>query len=227
MAFWVWARRVVLERSFAFPVKVLETMARERVTVFPGVPTLFVAAAGPGQRCASFDLSCAAHDHQHRRGAARRAHRGGCARCFPQAQLFSMYGLTECKRVTYLPPEQLDVRPDQRRPRHAEPGSAGWSTRTAGACPTAATGELVVRGSHVMRGYWEKPAETAERLQARARSPARWCCILGDLFRTDDDGWLYFVARKDDIIKSRGEKVSAARGRERDLRARRRARAAP
>ena len=73
--------------------------------------------------------------------------------------------------------------------------------------PNGATGELVIRGSHVMRGYWEKPDETAARLKP---GPLRGEMVLysGDLFRTDSDGWLYFVARRDDIIKSRGEKVS-------------------
>ena len=73
--------------------------------------------------------------------------------------------------------------------------------------PNGATGELVIRGSHVMRGYWEKPEETAARLKP---GPIAGEMVLysGDLFRTDEEGWLYFVARRDDIIKSRGEKVS-------------------
>lgn len=58
-----------------------------------------------------------------------------------------------------------------------------------------------------MRGYWEKPAATAERLHI---DPVSGDTVLhsGDVFRTDDEGYLYFVARRDDIIKSRGEKVS-------------------
>ena len=58
-----------------------------------------------------------------------------------------------------------------------------------------------------MRGYWERPQETAERLKP---GPIAGEMILhsGDLFRSDEEGWLYFVARRDDIIKSRGEKVS-------------------
>jgi len=65
----------------------------------------------------------------------------------------------------------------------------------------------VVRGSNVMRGYWEKPDETAARLKP-GPIPGEMVLYSGDLFRTDEDGWLYFVARRDDIIKSRGEKVS-------------------
>ncbi|MFA6262629.1 MAG: fatty acid--CoA ligase family protein, partial [Bacteroidia bacterium] len=73
--------------------------------------------------------------------------------------------------------------------------------------PFGATGELVVRGSHVMRGYWKRPAETAQRLRPGAIEGEK-VLHTGDLFRTDTDGYLYFVARLDDIIKTRGEKVA-------------------
>jgi long-chain acyl-CoA synthetase len=68
-------------------------------------------------------------------------------------------------------------------------------------------GELVIRGGHVMRGYWEKPEKTAERYKP-GPIPGERLCYSGDLFRMDDEGFLYFVGRKDDIIKSRGEKVA-------------------
>ena len=70
-----------------------------------------------------------------------------------------------------------------------------------------ATGELVVSGHHVMRGYWNKPEETAARLRP-GPGPNGVVLHTGDIFRTDDEGWLYFVARKDDILKTRGEKVA-------------------
>jgi len=66
---------------------------------------------------------------------------------------------------------------------------------------------LVVRGRHVMRGYWEAPEATARRFRP-GPIPGERLCYTGDLFRMDADGFFYFVARKDDIIKSRGEKVS-------------------
>ena len=67
-------------------------------------------------------------------------------------------------------------------------------------------GELVIRGAHVMKGYWENPEETANRLKP-GENPWEMVLHTGDLFRTDDDGYFYFVSRMDDIIKSRGEKV--------------------
>ena len=74
--------------------------------------------------------------------------------------------------------------------------------------PPAGTGELVVRGTQRDAGVLEPARGHRRGPQARRRSPARRVLYSGDLFRTDDDGYLYFVGRKDDIIKSRGEKVS-------------------
>lgn len=195
---------IVLERSFTFPVKVLEVMARERVTVFPGVPTMFTML----MNLKSLD--------QHDLGTLRMITNTAAALpeerirqlrgLFPQAQLFSMYGLTECKRVTYLPPEQLDARPTSVG--RGMPNEEVWLVDDEGRrLPNGRTGELVIRGSNVMRGYWEKPLETAKRLKP-GPLPGEVLLHSGDLFRTDAEGYLYFVSRKDDIIKSRGEKVS-------------------
>jgi acyl-CoA synthetase (AMP-forming)/AMP-acid ligase II len=68
-------------------------------------------------------------------------------------------------------------------------------------------GELVIRGGHVMKGYWEN-AEATDRMLRPGPYPWEKVLFTGDLFRMDEDGYLYFVGRKDDIIKSRGEKVS-------------------
>ena len=203
MAFLVGAT-VVLERSFSFPVKVLETMVKERVTVFPGVPTVFSLLMNlktlreyPLDQLRKITNTAAALSEEHIRQLRN---------LFPQAQLYSMYGLTECKRVTYLPPDQLDIRPTSVG--RGMPNEEVWLADEAGQrLPNGSTGELVIRGSNVMRGYWDKPEETAKRLKP---GPIAGEMVLhsGDIFRTDDEGWLYFVARKDDIIKSRGEKVS-------------------
>lgn len=203
MAFLVGAT-LVLEHSFSFPIKVLETMVRERVTVFPGVPTVFSLLMNL-KTLRDYPL-----DHLRKitntAAALPEVHIRQMRELFPQAQLYSMYGLTECKRVTYLPPEQLDVRPTSVG--RGMPNEEVWLVDEAGErLPDGSTGELVIRGSHVMRGYWGKPEETARRLKP---GPIAGEMVLhsGDIFRTDDEGYLYFVARKDDIIKSRGEKVS-------------------
>jgi len=72
---------------------------------------------------------------------------------------------------------------------------------------TSGVGELMIRGSHVMQGYWERPEETARVLEP-GHLPGESILRSGDLFRMDDDGFLYFISRLDDIIKTRGEKVS-------------------
>ena len=195
---------VVLERSFSFPVRTLQIMAKERVTVFPGVPTMFSMIIGLHD-LADFDLrplriitnAAAALSERHIRELRAR---------FPRAALFSMYGLTECKRVTYLPPDQLDIRPTSVG--RGIPNQELWLVDEKGErLPNGSTGELVIRGSHVMRGYWEKPEETAQRLKP-GPNPGEMVLYSGDVFRSDEEGFLYFVSRKDHIIKSRGEKVS-------------------
>jgi long-chain acyl-CoA synthetase len=195
---------LVLERSFSFPVKVLEVMARERVTVFPGVPTMFSMLMAL-TNLAQFDLA-PLRLITNTAAALSEVHIRQLRELFPQSTLFSMYGLTECKRVSYLPPDQLDIRPTSVG--RGMPNEELWLVDDEGRrLPNGATGELVIRGSNVMRGYWEKPDETAKRLRP---GPIAGEMLLysGDLFRTDSEGWLYFVSRRDDIIKSRGEKVS-------------------
>ena len=195
---------VVLERSFAFPVKVLEVMARERVTVLPGVPTIFSLLMGI-KTLSQNDLG-ALRMITNTAAALSEQHILELRALFPQATLFSMYGLTECKRVTYLPPEQLDIRPTSVG--RGMPNEEVWLVDEAGQrLPNGSTGELVIRGSNVMRGYWEKPDETAKRLRP-GPNPGEMLLYSGDIFRTDAEGYLYFVARRDDVIKSRGEKVS-------------------
>jgi long-chain acyl-CoA synthetase len=125
---------------------------------------------------------------------------------FPHVTIFSMYGLTECKRVSYLPPDQLDRRPD----------SVGIPIpneevfvldENGGEVPPGQVGELVIRGSNVMQGYWNAPEETAKKFRP-GRYRGESLLYSGDLFRKDQEGYLYFVARKDDMIKTKGERVS-------------------
>ncbi len=195
---------VVLQRSLAFPIKVLETMVNERVTVLPGVPTVFSMLLSLST-LGSADLSSLRLVTNTAQALSETQIRE-LRRTFPQATLFSMYGLTECKRVSYLPPDQLDVRPMSVG--RGMPNEEVWLIDEDGRrLPNGSTGQLVVRGSNVMRGYWRKPVETAERLKP-GELPGEMVLHTGDIFRTDEEGYLYFVGRRDDIIKSRGEKVS-------------------
>jgi acyl-CoA synthetase (AMP-forming)/AMP-acid ligase II len=125
---------------------------------------------------------------------------------FPRAKIFSMYGLTECVRASYLPPDQITIRPSS-----VGKGMSNqelWIVDGSGAAVRPGeVGELVVRGPNVMIGYWERPEETAKVLR-EGRYAGERILYTGDLFRADNEGFLYFVGRNDDMIKTRGERVS-------------------
>lgn len=194
---------LVLERSFAYPAAILKRMVEERVTGFPGVPTVFVLLLQLD--LTPYDLSALRY-LSNTAAALPPSHIEHLRQKFPWATLFSMYGLTETKRTLYLPPEELDRRPGSVG--IAIPGTEVWLEDEQGQrLGPGETGELVVRGRHVMRGYWENPRATAERYRP-GPIPGERLCYTGDLFRMDEEGFLYFVSRKDDIIKSRGEKVA-------------------
>jgi acyl-CoA synthetase (AMP-forming)/AMP-acid ligase II len=124
----------------------------------------------------------------------------------PHVQIYSSYGLTETKRTLYLPPDQIERRPGSVG--IAIPGTEVWlEDETGRRVGPGETGELVIRGGHVMQGYWEAPQQTAQRFRPAPLAGER-ICYSGDLFRTDEDGYHYFLGRKDDIFKCRGEKVS-------------------
>ncbi len=194
---------LVLERSFAFPAHFLQLMEREGVTGLPGVPTLFSILLETD----TSPYDCSRLRYITNAGAALNTTLISRLReRFPRAQLYSMYGLTETKRTLYLPPAELDRRPESVG--IAIPGTEVWlvdeDDQRLGANQV---GELVVRGGHVMRGYWNDPVGTARRFRP-GPLPGEFVCYSGDLFRRDDEGFYYFVSRKDDILKCRGEKVA-------------------
>lgn len=194
---------VVLERSFAYPHAILQKLVEKRATGFPFVPTM--AAILLQMDLGKYD--CSSLRYVTNAGAAMPAeHVAQLGRLLPRVRIYSMYGLTECLRASYLPPEELGRRPNSVG--RGMPNLEAYVLDEQGqrAAP-GVVGELVVRGSNVMKGYWELPGETAQRLRP-GRLPGENVLYTGDLFRTDEEGFLYFVGRKDDIIKSRGEKIS-------------------
>ncbi len=193
---------LVLEQTFAYPAAILKRIEEEKVTGFPGVPTVFAIMVQ--MDLSTYDLSSLRY-LTNTAAALPPSHIEQLRDKFPWATLYSMYGLTETKRTLYLPPEQLDIRPDSVG--IAIPGTEVWIEDDDGSrLGPGEIGELVIRGRHVMRGYWENPEATAKRYRP-GLIPGERICYSGDLFRMDEDGFLYFVSRKDDIIKSRGEKV--------------------
>ncbi|HUF93669.1 MAG TPA: AMP-binding protein [Candidatus Limnocylindria bacterium] len=202
MAFKVGAT-LVLERSFTYPYAVIERIARERVTGFPIVPTISAILLKLDLGTCDFSSlryitsTAAALPGEHIRRLRE---------LFPAVAIYSMYGLTECKRVSYLPPAELDRRLTSvgRAIPNSEVYLVDTHDRRLG---PGLVGELVVRGAHVTRGYWGQPEETDARFRPGGVEGER-VLYTGDLFRMDDEGYLYFVGREDDIIKTRGEKVS-------------------
>jgi long-chain acyl-CoA synthetase len=194
---------LLLERSFAFPAKTMARIRDEQATVFPGVPTVFTTLVGTSPRPlfpsvrrltnAAAGLPPTLHE--------------GLAEIFPNALLFRMYGLTECVRVCYLEPELLTTKPTSVG--RAIPGTEAIVLDDDGRpVGPGETGVLHSRGPHLMLGYWNAPELTAHMLVEGPLPGERTLCTH-DRFTVDEDGLLYFVGRTDDIIKTRGEKVSA------------------
>ena len=195
---------LVLERSFTFLGQVLGRMRDERITVFPGVPTMFAALLAAHRRA---PLSFPSVTRVTNTAAALPDEFvGGLREIFPHALIYKMYGLTECKRVSYLDPERIDAKPGSVG--KAIPGTEAYLlTKEGEPVPPGQTGILYVRGPHLMAGYWNRPDLTAEMLKP-GKLPGERVLCTHDLFRMDEEGFLYFVGRTDDIIKTRGEKVS-------------------
>lgn len=195
---------LVLERGFTYTYALIETLIREKVTGLPLVPTI-------SSILLQMDLS--KHQLPHLRYISNTAaalpteHIRQLRKFFPQVKIYSMYGLTECKRVSYLPPDQIDIRP--RSVGRGMPNEEVYIVDDGGKrLGPGETGELVVRGANVMKGYWELPEETTKMLRDGGFPWPERVLHTGDLFTSDEEGYLYWVGRKDDIIKTRGEKVS-------------------
>lgn len=196
--------RLVLERSFAYPAQILNTMVEEGVTGFPGVPTIFSVLA-EFKSLKDYDLSKIRYV-TNAAAAIPLKHIIMLRSVFPRAQIFSMYGLTECNRCSYLPPEDIDRKPLSVG--IAIPNSEMWIVDDDDNKVAPGTvGQLVVRGANVMIGYWEKPEATAKKLKP-GLLPGERVLYTGDHCKIDEEGYLYFVGRMDDIIKCRGEKVA-------------------
>ena len=195
---------VLLERSFAYPYQTLQRMAEYGVTGLPAIPTVFATLLTltefNGEHLGSLRyMSNAA-------AALPTGHIRRVRELFPRANLYSMYGLTECTRVCYLDPSRLDEK--LASVGKAMPNCEAYVVDEQGRrVGPGVVGELVVRGANVMRGYWGNAEETSRRLRP-GDIPGELVLYTGDLFRTDEEGFLYFVARKDDIFKCKGETVS-------------------
>ena len=183
--------------------ELLRLLDAQGITVLPGVPTLFAAMLKMLARNSQPLPRLRALTNTGDR--LPRAHVEQLRARLPSVRVYLMFGLTECKRVSIMLPEELDGHADSvGRP------LAGTEVRVVDQAgerlPPGETGELVIRGRHVALGYWRAEAESQQRFR-RAGAQARelWS---GDFGYMDPEGFLYFHGRKDQLLKRRGYRIS-------------------
>ncbi len=210
-AFHVGARVVLL--NYLMPRDVLKAMEREKVTGLTAVPPLYI-------QLTQLEWPAAINDNlryfANTGGRMPGETLGLLRKRAPKAKPFLMYGLTEAFRSTYLPPDEVDRRPDSIG--KAIPNAEILVLREDGSpCDADETGELVHRGALVGMGYWNDAEKTAERYKLLAAgAPGRqaglqlpeYAVFSGDNVRKDAEGFLYFIGRRDEMIKTSGYRVS-------------------
>lgn len=195
---------LVLERTFTYPYKIIERLSEEKCTGFPIVPTM-AAHLFKMDDLSNFDFRSLRYISS-TASTLTIQHIETLQRHFPEAKIYSMYGLTECKRVSYLPPEYLATKP--KSVGIPMPNLEVFVLNEEGKEVDAGEiGELVVRGSTVMQGYWNDEAETRRVFRA-GRYRGDVLLFTGDLFRRDSEGFLFFVSRRDGQIKKNGLRIS-------------------
>ena len=195
---------LVLEKSFVYPGQILNCMVQNQITVFPGVPTVFSTLVSMHRRTPLAFPSVLRVTNT--AAALPTEYNGDIHQIFVNALIFRMYGLTECKRVCYLEPELVDQKPSSVG--KAIPGTEVFLLSDhGGRVKPGEPGILHVRGPHVMLGYWNQPGQSREMLKEGTLPGERILCAQ-DWFTMDEDGDLYFLGRSDEMIKTRGEKVS-------------------
>lgn len=206
-AFAVGASVVLLD--YLMPQEVMLTLERERITGLAAVPPIWIQLA---ELRWPDSVRSTLRYITNSGGAMPRSTLTQLRQALPQTRVFLMYGLTEAFRSTYLPPEEVDRRPDSIG--KAIPGAEILVLRPDGSeCGVDEPGELVHRGALVSLGYWNDPERTAERFRPVPPSPvgipmpeiAVWS---GDVVRRDAEGYLYFIGRRDEMIKTSGMRVS-------------------
>lgn len=195
--------------NYLLPRDVVRTCAEKRITGLTCVPPLWVQLADQAWPVeAASHLRYFANTGGHMPQPLLQKLRGH----FSQAKPYLMYGLTEAFRSTYLDPAEVDRRPNSMG--KAIPNAEILVVRPDGtACDPGEHGELVHRGALVALGYWNDPARTAERFRPApgqdAALPLQEMAVWsGDVVYKDDDGFLYFVGRRDEMIKSSGYRIS-------------------
>ncbi len=201
----------IVLKPFVFAREIVTALHKERISGLAGVPTLWSLLAQP-----SSSLQKSTYPHlryiTNTGGAMPQDVLATLRRVLPTTKIFLMYGLTEAFRSTYLPPEELDRRPTSMG--KAIPDTEILVLDENGRrCGPGEIGELVHRGPTVSMGYWGQPELTARVLRPNPFLPPELgdvekVCYSGDLVQMDEDGFLYFIGRRDNMIKSSGFRIS-------------------
>jgi acyl-CoA ligase (AMP-forming) (exosortase A-associated) len=197
--------------NFVFAREIVQVLLKERITGLAGVPTLWSLLAQPNSTL-SKQLMTQLRYITNTGGAMPQAVLKVLREVLPTTKIFLMYGLTEAFRSTYLPPEELDRRPTSMG--KAIPDTEILVLNDKGElCKPGEPGELVHRGPTVSLGYWNRPEDTARALRLNPLLPPELgdcekVCYSGDLVKMDEDGFLYFIGRRDTMIKSSGVRIS-------------------
>jgi acyl-CoA ligase (AMP-forming) (exosortase A-associated) len=195
--------------NYLVPRDVLVAVERYRITGLTAVPPLWIQLAQlKWPPAAQASLRYIANTG----GRMPKATLDALRAALPETLVYLMYGLTESFRSTYLPPSELDRRPDSIG--KAIPNAEVMVVRPDGTpCDANEAGELVHRGALVSLGYWNDPEKTAERFKSAPGQPAgivmpEMAVWSGDTVRMDEEGFLYFIGRRDEMIKTSGYRVS-------------------
>jgi acyl-CoA synthetase (AMP-forming)/AMP-acid ligase II len=200
---------LVVETS-PIPQRIIETLLRQRTTVLPAVPPLWLQL-----------LSVEAFRTEQLEALRTMTNTGGrlpvdavrrLRQAQPQADLVLMYGLTEAFRSSYLSPDKVDKKPNSTG--RAIPGAEILVLRDdLTVCSPGEIGQLVHRGPTVALGYWDDPGDTDRVFRPNPLRPAgtpagERVVFSGDLVYQDEEGDLFFVSRPDLMIKTLGYRVS-------------------
>lgn len=204
-AFHVGATNVLM--NYLLPRDIIDDVVRENISGLAAVPPLWIQLAQ-----LNWDKVTSLRYITNSGGAMPRATLDQLRRALPNTRVFLMYGLTEAFRSTFLPPAEVDRRPDSIG--KAIPNVEVLVLREDGShCAPGEPGELVHRGPLVSMGYWNDAEKTAQcfrpltprQLGLTIPEMAVWS---GDTVRLDEEGYLYFIGRRDDMIKTSGYRVS-------------------
>lgn len=195
---------LVLEEDFSKSMGIPKLLLEYEVTGFPGVPSLFnlLLRSRVLEYCEFPKLRyLTSTGDTFSAGTIKKL-----KSLLPYVTVYPMYGLTECKRVSIMP-----YGFDETRPEAVGLPLPGVTTKVVNEqneeVPRGEIGQLVVDGPNIMDGYWNNFFETAIKYRY-VEQEDRVLLYTGDLFRMDEEGYLYFEGRRENFIKSRGFKVS-------------------